>query len=71
MTNQETEEKKDEQNVCPSCKGYGICLTCDGTGTWYAGSFNEEKCGSCRGIGNCPACLGISQKNARNEKTQS
>ena len=42
MENQET---KDEQKFCPSCKGSGICLTCNGTDRWYAGSFNEEKCG--------------------------
>src|SRR5262245_2143886 len=59
-------KRKQMKNFCSSCNGYRICLTCNGTGLWYEGSFNEERCGSCRGSGICPACFGIANpKNWR------
>lgn len=43
--------------VCPSCSGRGICMTCDGSGLWYEGSFREQRCDVCEGRGACPRCM--------------
>jgi hypothetical protein len=30
---------------------HGRCLTCNGTGKWYEGTFREETCVNCDGTG--------------------
>lgn len=42
---------------CRTCGGRGACLTCAGTGTWYASSIDEDSCSSCGGSGRCPDCF--------------
>jgi len=55
--NDQTADKDEPgERSCRSCLGTRQCLTCQGTGLWYAGTMQEEECGSCGGTGLCPAC---------------
>jgi hypothetical protein len=49
---------EDEFVPCGSCQGTGTCLTCNGTGLWYADTLQEERCGSCKGDRLCWRCGG-------------
>jgi hypothetical protein len=44
------------QPLCQVCGDSRKCLTCAGTGVWYAGTVEEDECSSCGGTGYCPDC---------------
>jgi hypothetical protein len=41
---------------CEVCGDSRKCLTCAGSGVWYAGTLDEDECSSCGGTGHCPDC---------------
>lgn len=51
--NDDRHEHDDDYMTCAFCKGDGLCMTCNGDGT-----FGGKRCRKCAGTGICSRCDG-------------